>query len=68
MVQYKCDMCRQEISNNVHIINDFPRVVRYWATNNHGVKLLSVDKYETAETHLCEECSRRLADAFAVVE
>ena len=70
MIQYKCDMCESEMKSGdtVHIIKDFPRRVQYWVTANKNVKICSFTRYETAETHLCDDCFRKLANAFAIVE
>ena len=70
MIQYKCDMCEQEIKVNdtVHVIKDFPRRVQYWITARNNVKIAAYTKYEMAETHLCDDCFRKLANAFAIVE
>lgn len=68
-MQYKCDMCGAEnISNKDIEIFTMPRMVRCYATNSFGVKLLSFDKREAAETHLCESCCLKIAHAFAVAE
>lgn len=70
MIQYTCDMCKSEIKSGdtVHIIKDFPRRVQYWATLSNNVKIRAFTRYEMAETHLCDSCFHKLADALAVVE
>lgn len=70
MIQYTCDMCEQEIKINdiVHVIKDFPRRVQYWITIDNNITIPTHTKYEMAETHLCDDCFRKLANALAVVE
>lgn len=73
MIQYTCDMCRQEIKVNesVHFIKDFPRRVQYWTiitTRDGDNKIPSFIEYGIAETHLCNGCFRRLADTLTVVK
>ena len=70
MIQYTCDMCEQEIkvSDTVHVIKDFPRRVQYWIAIDNNITIPTYTKYEMAETHLCDDCFRKLANAFAVVK
>ena len=70
MIQYKCDMCESEMKSGdtVHIIKDFPRRVQYWVTANNNITIRGFTRYETAETHLCDDCFRNLANAFAMAD
>lgn len=70
MIWYTCDMCglKLEPDDTTHVIKEFPRRVQHWATSNNNVKILAFTRYETAETHLCNDCFCKLANALAIIE
>ncbi len=69
MVQYKCDVCKKDLSREqVNIISNFPRRIREYAVDIHGTKYVGFDRYGSAETHLCKECFCKIANFCEVVE
>lgn len=61
MIRYVCDMCKKDIDKNVHVIDEFPRKVLVYVYGG-DIKIASFNKYDFAETHLCDACFKRIAD------
>lgn len=68
MICYKCDMCGQEIADNVNKIEIFPRKTVQYAKDAYGVKVVPVYTYCAMQTHLCDNCFRRIANMMLLVE
>lgn len=62
MIRYVCDMCKKDIDKDVHVIDEFPRKVLVYVYGTGDIKVASFDKYDLAETHLCDVCFKRIAD------
>lgn len=61
MIRYVCDMCKRDIDKDAHVIDEFPRKVLVYAYGG-DIKIASFNKYDFAETHLCDACFKRIAD------
>lgn len=68
MIRYVCDMCKKYIDKDVHVIDEFPRKVLVYAYGAGDIKVASFDKYDLAETHLCDVCFKRIADMLQTAE
>lgn len=67
MIRYVCDMCKKDIDKDVHVIDEFPRKVLVCASIRN-IEVAYFDKYDLAETHLCDACFKRIADMIQTAE
>lgn len=68
MIRYVYDMCKKDIDKDVHVIDEFPRKVLVYAYGAGDIKVASFDRYDLAETHLCDVCFKRIADILQTVK
>lgn len=68
MICYKCDRCYQEIKGRVNKIETFPRKTVQYARDAYGTKVVPTYKYCLMQTHLCDDCFRKIADALSIVD
>ena len=67
MIKAFCDMCEEEIKNNINTIK-VPRITNYYMHGAGSKRTYIFDKVKTCTTIVCDDCYEKIANLFIKVE